>query len=104
MPVIGSSRIIAPMNKVDTGPIMPACDVVAGPMRDTATIVSKTGNTVQNTALNNDNPYTGIGCTSIPAGRTRKNCTMQATLDTHIAYATSRNAPTRRTNSPDNSK
>ncbi len=79
---------------VDTGPIIPACDAVAAPMRSTAIMVRNTGNTVQKNALIIDKLYTSIGCISMEAGRIIKNCAMHATLDMHIAYAT--NATQRR--------
>jgi len=47
----------------------------------------------QNIAFTSESPYTGSGCTSMLAGRSTKNCTMHATLDAHIAYATRRSAP-----------
>ncbi|MNT70774.1 hypothetical protein D3C72_2091930 [compost metagenome] len=80
---------------------MPACDASGAPMRDTATMVSETGSTVQNTALMSDSHITGAGCASSASGRpsTTYWITQQA-VDTHIAYATSRSEPMRRTSSP----
>lgn len=59
--VIGSFKKMAPKNSVDTGPIMPACEVLAAPMRLTAIIVKNTGNTVQKDALTSDNHSTALG-------------------------------------------
>ena len=72
IPVIGSSSITAPRNNVDTGPTMPACEVVPAPMRATAIIVMKTGSTVQKKALNIDSQYTGSGWINSDAGRNQE--------------------------------
>ena len=64
-------------------------------------MVRNTGMMVQKMALTSVNQYTGAGCTSMAAGRSTKNWAMQAALDTHIAYATSRVEPMRLTSSPE---
>ena len=63
-----------------------------------------TGKIVQNTPFTSDSPYTWTGWISKAAGRSTKNWAMQATLETHIAYDTSRSDPIRRTSSPEPSR
>jgi hypothetical protein len=69
-------------------------------MRATASMVAKTGTTVQATALNSESHNTGAGCNSAAAGRMTLNCRSRPKPATHIAYEVRRIAPMRATSSP----
>ena len=65
---------------------MPACAAIGAPIRATATIVSDTGSTVQNTELTSESHITGAGCNSAASGRrSTRYCTTQHAVETHIA-------------------
>ena len=103
--VMGSVNIQNPKNKVETGPTIPACEALLAPIRATAIIVKKTGNTVHSVALIKDKPQTGrVWLKRVEKGRNTAYWRRQAIQETDIASATSRKVPTRCKSSPENTR
>ena len=86
--VTGSSSSQLPRNKVETGPTIPVCAAGPAPMRATASMVMKTGRTVQSVAFRADNCHTtGVCANRVANGRSRPYCSRAATLEAVIASA-----------------
>ena len=96
----GSPRIHTPISKVDMGPIMPVCEVNAGPMRSIAIMTSNTGSTVQAVALSSDSHSTGSGTHAEDRGRSKANCSRQKPQAADVASPARRKEPSRWTSWP----
>mgnify|MGYP003599428503 CR=1 FL=1 len=78
------------------GPSVPMSAVRAAPIRRMAAEVMNTGSTVENTAMPTACRYTGAGCASACRGWLTAKCSKVATVDTSIASAVKRAAPSSR--------
>jgi len=86
---------------VKIGPVMPICDVAAGPMRSIAIMTASTGTAVHSTAFKSDKHTTWLAmdATSLIGCVTRK-CPMLSAHATLVASPASRIDRRRLTTSP----